>query len=769
MRKSYIGLYGGVALAALGMASAPAMAQSADTAAATPAAAQTAPAAADQQTADADSAPGHDIIVVATKRAENVQKVPISMTVVGGEQLAQFHATDVKSVMAVTPNVFVEQTAGNDVVYIRGFGSPPSNFSFDQSVSMYMDGVYMGKVRQDLDPFFDVGHVEVLRGPQGALFGKNTAAGAINIVSAGPTDHMEASLTGLYNFSQPGYDITGYVSGPVTNTLSARFAVRLKDERSYIENLYDDSYPRDQQQDLRLTLRWAPSSTFDDTVKVEYENIKSPGGQSVSSPADTPQRPVLYRYMEPFDLGEEGNFNKSFLASNTANFHFGDYTLTSVTGYSWYDGSVVNGFDMDIPGTGFPPQHTLGNNVYNSYPEQFNQISQEVRLLSPTGRFFEYIVGAYYDSSDYHLQQFENFDIPNFLGYPEYFASQESLFGQTSHSESVFGQGTLHFAPWLRAIGSLRWTSTYKKAWYYDQQVYGPKPVQPVGASDQGSFTEDHLDPSGTIQIDLAPDVMFYATYGRGSKSGGFVSNTWGTTDGTNNTVDTFRYKPETSQNYEAGLKFTVLDRKLVGSVSVYDTKFKNLQVSTYNNSTNGYVTGNAASATSKGVEASVALYPVHNFDITANGAYMDIKYDDFLGATCLATQTDCDPVTNNLAGYTPPYTSKWTGSVQAHARFDLNDMKLDVTGVAAGRSGYYDSDDQSPLYGYQKGYIKYDARIQLSSQNDSWHVALVGKNLSNKLTTGSAFLLTFITEATRALTYIEPPRSISLELGFKY
>jgi iron complex outermembrane receptor protein len=641
---------------------------------------------------------------------------------------------------------------------------------------MYMDGVYMGKVRQNLNPFFDVGRVEVLRGPQGALFGKNTAAGAINIVSAGPTDHMEAALTGAYNFSQSGYDINGYVSGPVTDTLGARFAMRLKDEDGYLRNLYDDKKdPRTKQQDIRLTLRWEPSSTFDDTVKLEYENVNNIGGYSVSGDPTVPQHPVLYRYMSPFPpLGQEGTTNKSLMASNTANFHFGEYTLTSVTGYSWYDGNVINGFDQHIPNT---DQHTVLNNISNSYPEQFNQISQEIRLLSPTGRFLEYIVGAYYDHSSYHLQQFENFDLPDFLGYTPYFASQESLFGQQSHSESVFGQATLHFAPWLRAIGSLRWTSTYKKAWYYDKQVYGPTFVQPVGFSAHGSFTEDHLDPSGTIQVDLAPGVMFYATYGRGSKSGGFVSNTWSTTDAT------FHYKPEKSRNYEAGLKFTVLDHKLVGSVSAYDTKFKDLQVSVYDSTTAGYLTGNAASATSKGVEASLAFYPVHNFDITANGAYMDIKYDDYPGASCLATQQADDPgapdycnpadpesiKNNNLAGRRPPYTSKWTGSVQAHARFDLGDMKLDVTGIAAGRSGYFDSDDQSPLYGYQKGYIKYDARVQLASQSDSWHVALVGKNLSNKLTTGSAFLLGGITEVTRAMLYVEPPRSISLEVGFKY
>ena len=126
------------------------------------------------------------------------------MEVVSGQKLNSFHATDIKSVMNYTPNVFVESTAGDDVIYIRGFGSPPANFSFDQSVSMYVDGVYAGRSRQAQAPFFDLQRVEVLRGPQGALFGKNTPAGAVSVVSANPTNTFQGEVTGVYNFDLKG-------------------------------------------------------------------------------------------------------------------------------------------------------------------------------------------------------------------------------------------------------------------------------------------------------------------------------------------------------------------------------------------------------------------------------------------------------------------------------------------------------------------------------------------------------------------------------------
>ncbi len=170
MKARHSNLLAGVATLAMLATAAPAMAQTADDGA---------------ETAAGASGSGNEIIVTAQKRAQNIQDVPISMEVVSGQRLDDFNSNDIKAVMNYTPNVFVQSTAGNDVIYIRGFGSPPANFAFDQSVSLYVDGVYAGRSRQAQAPFFDLARVEVLRGPQGALFGKNTAAGAVSVVSAG--------------------------------------------------------------------------------------------------------------------------------------------------------------------------------------------------------------------------------------------------------------------------------------------------------------------------------------------------------------------------------------------------------------------------------------------------------------------------------------------------------------------------------------------------------------------------------------------------------
>jgi len=718
----------------------------------------------------ADAAPDNssaptiaEVVVTAQKRVEKLQNVPISMEVVSGAKLNNFHENDFVDIQNFVPNVFVESSAGNNVIYIRGFGSPPANFGFDQAVSLYEDGVYLGRSKQFQTPFFDLERVEVLRGPQGALFGKNTPAGAVSIVTAGPTSTVQGALTGIYNFDLRGYDISGWVAGPITSTLSARLAVRVVDQDGYLYNEYTQQHePHTREQMGRLTVKWTPTDTFDYTVKSEYSNQTINGGMNVSDPLDTTSVPGTKRYVGPSGGGLEFNQTNTWLVAGTGNLRLGDYTLTSVTDYTWFKGSSTNGFDQLVPGGGI-----TGNTVANGFPERFHQFSQEIRLLSPTGHKLEYIVGAYYDISRYQVQELFYYDILGGL----FDGTQDSFFDQHAHTVSVFGQATYHLLDRLRLIGSLRYTDTAKNA-TYDAVTLAGNPLQPISSA-AGSLNEGDVDPSATLQYDFAPHVMGYLTFGQGSKSGGFVANTYGTTSAT------FSFKPERSTNYEAGLKATLLHGRLVADAAVFNTSFKNLQVSVFDSATQNFLTGNAASATSRGVELSLAWYPIDNLDITGSAAYQHPTYDNYPGASCLATQTiaQCNPAdpasvaANNIKGTQLAYTSKFTGNIQVHYRYKLDDyLKVDTTVAVSGRSGYFPSDNLDPNFGYQPAFAKVDARLQIAPLDDRWHFAVVGKNLTNAETVGMAFDLPFpITNAPRALKYVEATRNISLEVGVKF
>jgi iron complex outermembrane receptor protein len=706
-----------------------------------------------------------EVVVTAQKRVQKLQDVPISMEVLSGAKLNSFDENDFRDIQNFVPNVFVESSAGNNVIYIRGFGSPPANYGFDQSVSLYEDGVYLGRSKQSQTPFFDLDRVEVLRGPQGALFGKNTPAGAVSVVTAGPTSTFQGAVTGLYNFDLKGYDITAFVAGPITSTLSARLAVRFVDQDGYLLNLYTgDHDPHTREQMARATVKWAPNSTFNYTVKSEYSNQTINGGMNVSDPLDTTSVPGTTRYVSPSGGGLEFNQTDTWLVSGTGNLSLGDYTLTSVTSYTWFKGSSTNGFDQIIPGSG---GQITGNTVANGFPERFHQFSQEIRLLSPTGHKLEYVVGAYYDISRYQVQELFYYDILGGL----FDGTQDSFFDQHAHTVSVFGQATYHVLDRLRLVGSLRYTDTAKDA-TYDAVTFKGLGLQPLSSA-AGSLNEGDVDPSATLQYDFAPRIMGYLTFGQGSKSGGFVANTYGTTS------STFSFLPERSTNYEAGLKATLLGGRFVADAAVFNTSFKDLQVSVFDSATQNFLTGNAASATSRGVELSLAWYPIDNLDITGSAAYQNPTYDNYPGASCLATQpiSQCNPAdpasvaANNIKGTQLAYTSKFTGNIQVHYRQKLADnLKLDSTVAVSGRSGYFPSDNLDPNFGYQPAFAKVDTRLQLSPLDDRWHIALVGKNLTNAETVGMAFDLPFpITNAPRALKYVEETRNISLEVGVKF
>jgi len=724
------------------------------------------------------------VTVTAEKRVENVQDVPISMEVISGKQIDEFHQTDLHSIMNTIPDLFVLQSGVDDVVAIRGFGSGPNNIAFDQEVSIYEDGVYGGRSAQFMEPFFDVDHVEVLRGPQGALFGKNTAAGAVSVTTAGPTDTFQGSGTVSYNFLESGPELDGFVAGPVTDDLGFRLAVKFVDQDGYIKNLGTDKKdPQTKEGLARFTFKYAPVSNFDVTGKVEYSNETLNGGINVSGPLNALVDPPDTRYLIAGPFGEkEENTVVSTNASVTANYRFSGFTLTSITGYSEFTTTRLSAYDQTLPGGGI-----TGSPFVNGFPETFNQESEEVRLLSPQGQALEYVVGAYYDASDYDLYQFRDYN--NLFGI--FTGADHTNFTQHSNTVSVFGQATYHVTDDFRLIGSLRYSDTTKEGNFtsgitFGNGLNGTPPTTPCGSVPagpppigytcaSGHINEPSVDPSFTAQYDASKNVMFYATYAHGSKSGGFVSNTYGTTD------STFAFEPERSTNYEVGMKGTFLDGRLVLNGTLFNMNFKDLQESAFDSTTATFITSNAGSATSRGFEGQVTWLPIDSLELSSSVAYLEAKYDSYKGASCLALDpiSVCDPndtnpadpnsvVNHNDAGLPLLYASKWTGNVQAHHTLMLgNDLQLDTTLVAMLRTKYFDSDDYDPYYGIQPTYVKFDARIQLGSTDNRWDVAVVGKNLTNVLSVGDS--LAYPLGVDRAMKWLDEGRSVAIEATYRF
>jgi iron complex outermembrane receptor protein len=681
------------------------------------------------------------IIVTAQKRAENLQEVPISMEVLTAQSLEDHDLTSVRSLQNYVPNLLVEQGGDVEQYFIRGFGSASANDAFDQSVSMYVDGVYAGRNRQFQQPFFDVSQVDVLRGPQGALLGKNTAAGAIIITTANPTDTFQASGTVSYDFNRNGESVFGFVSGPLVDTLTGRIAFNEVSTDGWVRNVAtgtDD--PVTQIREIRPSLEFKPSDGVDIIGKFDYSSVYKTGNDQVQTSTTYYSVATTKDEANPFGIPLNDR-TTSQNASLTGHFALGPNTLESITGYSAYDNTYHLGA---VAGT--PEVFVVG------YVDSLNQISQEIRLVSPTHQTIDYIVGAYYDENTFITNNTSTYDFGGgFAGQVETFFKQHAI------TSSVFGQATWNILDSLRLVGSLRETYEHKSATFFEDTNYGvPLATAPLLIR---SESENHTDPTVTLQYDIAPDVMVYATYAQGSKAGGFVSNTQAVV------AADFQFKPEKSKNYEVGIKSTFFDRRLLLNVSVYDTKFTNLQVSTFDPKLVTYITGNAASATSKGVEWSAAWVLSQHLKLSGSGAYLDAKYNDFPGAQCLTTTpaAQCINQTTNLAGTTVPTASTWTGNLGLEFNHALADgWNFSSLAATTYRSAYFVSGDQNPYYGYQPGFSKYDGNIAINK--GQWTIALVGTNLSNKVTKSFAYNFNGIGVAN-----IDETRSVKLQARFRY
>ncbi|MBM0169748.1 TonB-dependent receptor [Altererythrobacter sp. C41] len=703
-----------------------------------------------------------EIVVTAQKREQRLQDVPVSITAVTGEAIEDLKITDLRSVQSYVPNMAVLNSGVNPVVFIRGFGSGPNNVAFDQEVSVYLDGIYGGRGAQFSAPFFDLERMEVLRGPQGALFGRNTAAGAISLISAKPGPAFEGYVSAGYDFERQGVDLTGVVSAPLSDTLGVRIAGKLVHQDGYIRNLYNDrDEPLLRDEMARVTLRWQPSADIDVSLKNEYGSHALKGGVTVTGSLTEDVYDNDFgdeRYISDNYAGaglDEGSGIKTWNTALNADISLGDHTLTLIGGYSHYKTSRFTAYDEIAPDGSIPANG--GNARFgNGFPEDFDQWSVEARIASPLGQFLEYVLGVYYDTSEYHLHQDTYYrDIPGLTGH------QTTDFYQDSDAWSAYGQGTFNFTPDLRLIAGLRYSEVKKSAEFTQRSVSGV-----IGPDREGRLSEDYFDPSGTLQFDVTPDVMVYATVARGSKSGGFVSNTFNVSE------DGFQFAAERSMNYEFGMKSTLGNGLATVNLAIFRMDFEDLQQSAYDPDLRTFFTRNAASARSEGVELEVQIIPTDSLSLNANVAYLDARFEDYPGAPCLVYETieQCDSSDpdsleqHNIAGLPLMFAPKWSGNVGFQHEADLGSLKLTTGGNAQFRSKYYIADGYSPIWGLQDGWAKFDARIELGAQDDSWSIALVGRNLTDVHSRGAAIRLPgSITATQRTLNWMDEYRSISL------
>ncbi len=714
------------------------------------AAAQAAPAAA----AGADSEKRLDTVIVSsTKREESIQDVSISMQVVQGEGLRDDAVSDLKQLSTLVPGITFYQSPTIPALSMRGFASPSSNPASDQTVALYTDGIFAGRARQFQTPFFDVERIEVLRGPQGALLGKNTSTGAISIVTSEPSREFDAEWRGTLLLDRVGVDSNGFVTGPIADKLSGRLAYSyIKTTEGWLDNLATGKGdPRTDLKQARASLLWEPTGNFEMIAKFELSDLHEHGRPAARFDGTVPLEDVI-----GFERNAEGVFgeedgttlqNKQF--SNTATWRIGDYSLVSITGYAAYDAGNVGGGGANTP-------EVFGTTLF----EDFAQYSQELRLLSPADARLSWIIGAYADTSDYQATYFPRYNVLgifNGLG--------QTDFDQDATSYSAYATGTYNVTDDLRVIGGVRWTEIEKKADFSLVQVFG----LPLGYSAplylDGEISDTSVDPSLTVEYDVADTVMVYGGFSRGSKGGAFQGANRQTT------ADTFALEPEESEGFEIGLKSTVGDW-LALNIAAYQLTITNLQTGQYVGNPPALINVNAGEARTRGVEWSAYAYLGDSFTADFIGSYIDGTYLDYPGAPCTFQQQQAGCVNGSVNAKGRGFNvAPWQASLGVTYETPFTDA---TTFKLAPRIEYrsrqiVDAGFRNPNFGFQDAYAKVDFRMALEDNDGAWEVAILGKNIFDKATTNAAFAWGFpFTPTQGATVQVEPARSIGIQFTLR-
>jgi len=766
-----------------------------------------------------------EVIVTAQKRSESLLEVPLSVEAVQGDKLVDAGIMRLDALKAYVPNLQVTETATANNIYIRGIGSG-LNQGFEQSVSTYADGIYRGRGHQSRMPFLDLERVEVLRGPQPILFGKNAVAGTVSLVSARPTKQFEGYVRGWYDLDQQESIADAVLSGPLSDTFGARVAVRARRSEGNVRNLTLSRWePQRDEASGRLTLDWKPSDRLDASLRVETGELDSVGRQIEifgETPSDNPAfsgltysqiaaggaLPLIGRPnglpqgtspsasnnvidFRRSSQGDTSNFTP-WETGLTINYALpNNLTLTSVTGYSSYQ--LAETCDCDFTGA------TVFNAGVN---EDYNQFSQELRVTSPKSDRFSWIGGAYYqrytlNESDYLFVPSNSLAIPVLALNPgigansAVFANAANprVFQETSKLWSAFFQGTYQLADGVRVTAGGRYTSEDKTGSRVTTLTSGlggpllPSATYPLfGAvlgivphALSGKRSENNFAPLINVQWDLAKNAMAYVSASRGTKSGGFDarSNKPPVAGGTALTSGTFEFADERATSYELGVKSRINDSAEL-SADVFYTDYKDLQTTAFDGAI-GFTVGNGSAKVS-GVELDTRWQATSAFRLSGSLAYLKFEWSSYFGQCAYgATPIATGPNAGNCdhAGESNQLAPQTTATVSAQYDWHPTASSL-LRGVldANYSDGYLLNLNLDPK-AKQDAYTKVNARLELSGlSNSRWTLALVGRNVANRVTlsyAGDTPLAAKLFSARSYYGFVEPGRSLALEARYRF
>ncbi|WP_044561281.1 TonB-dependent receptor [Azospirillum sp. B4] len=688
------------------------------------------------QTAPADAGALEEIIVTATRRSERLDQVPIAVSVLSGEVAERRLLTDIQDISTAVPALNFRTGASNKDrnIFVRGIGTVTTSPGVEPSVSTVVDGVVLARPGQATLDLLDIDHVEVLRGPQGTLFGKNATAGVINIVSKDPTEEahgyvdaaylgggdeyrvkagvsgalVPGKLTGLISAMTSGYDgnVTNRATGDTVNGYTHSGA------RAKLRFTPNDDVTVTVAADYLFSRDSVPTGVFITTTQTAYPtNAVTNSAALATSLATAGIHPSAYNTEISANTNSGTKDNNGGIAA-TVDWNLNGYTLTSVTAYRKWQNQQFQDYDqLSALSTGLPAV------VDNGYL-LFSQTSEELRLASPKGGLIDYVTGLYY----MHAVDTEVYQrgVTQVSGGGTLSNNGTSRFGTTGDNYAAFGEATINITPDFRGIAGVR--VVHDDLDYHFQRVSSSATavtgIQPSYASNGSTGTTDYADRLG-LQWDVDRDVSTYFTYSRG-----YMGPAYNVFFNMTSTA-ALALKPETSDSYEVGVKAKLLGGRLQANLAGYITNFDNYQANFTDTVAGAIVTRliNAGQVSTKGVEADFTYRPIDNLTLTQSLAWTQARVDHFQCPVGAASSCDID-------GQPLPFAPDWKLDSAASYTVPLYQglsLILDTDYRWQSKVQYQLTETPDTIQG---AYGIWNGGVTLANTDQQWRASILVKNI---------------------------------------
>lgn len=715
-----------------------------------------------------------DIIVTAERRSQSLQKTAIPVSAVSGDDLVAAGVSDVNNISKLVPALVVAQSGGPAAnFFVRGVGTFAQSIQRENSIAFNYDGVYIGSPTAPMGTFYDLERVEVLKGPQGTLYGRNATGGSINVLPRRPSlGGIEADITAeLGNYDAK--KLTGGVNLPLGETVAVRFAGQVIDRDGYMSDGTDD----ERGAAGRVSLLFRPSGDFSATLVGDYFEQWGEGAGGVLQPsALVPTAP------RPSDrIGASDPRSTAELVLRFPTVRSG---LVALPGDVSYNRSRNYGLTATIEGNlGFANLTTIAafrqsepdyRSISFGYPftgdEANSQMSLEVRLASDAGSRLSYVIGAYTFQEDKDGRNEINQGRVQLTSF---------TVKQNTESYAGFGQATYAFTDRLRLVGGIRHSYETKRQ---NSTFAQATPTDPTGSPRRilGDVDFSKTTFKAGVEFDAGPRSLLYANVSTGFKAGGFTLAT------TNNS-----FRPETITAYTVGSKNRFLDNRLQLNVEAFYWRYSDQQI-TYigplQTAPGVFVTSSKTENVGKsrmyGIDAEMRFQLTRNDLLSIDLQYLDSKYSSFdylqLSASGAAPRVGCGVTPSAIVPINAPArlfnvdcsgkpginSPKWSANIGFQHRFELGDYGLVAQARSRVESGRYLTLEYLPD-SYQKGFMSSDASLTLEAPDSRWSLTAFINNIEDEtVMSGSSGVRPFLNVT---YTSLRPPRTYGVRASIRY